>query len=75
MHKKNPDQTILSVTHGYTLRYIMALVTNQLNLLPKNAIQACNNSISIVDFETKYNEKDKKEWIDIKMQSYNLQLI
>ena len=35
LHNQNPDQTILSIAHGMTLRYLMAIITNQMNLLPK----------------------------------------
>lgn len=48
-----PDQTVLIISHGGFLRYLMCILTGQHGLLPEARFHAMNNSITIVDTETK----------------------
>lgn len=57
MHRSKPDETILMISHGQFLASFMLLITGQLNLHSVVGYIPRNNSLTIVDFTTQWNEK------------------
>ena len=53
----------------------MCILTGQHGLLPEARFHAMNNSITIVDTETKKNIPAKTEYVEARLASYNVQLI
>ena len=72
-HKKNPDQTILLVSHGFFMKQLMIQLTSQQNLMPHCRFLSNNNSIMIVDFVT--CQTQQSSFVEARLQAYNLQLI
>ena len=73
LHKETPDKTYVCISHGAFLKQLLALVTNQPK---KHEFSACkNNSLTILEFTTERNEFQNLDYIQVKMLSYNLQLI
>lgn len=74
LHKAadEPDQTVLIISHGGFVRYLMCILTGQHGLLPEARFHAMNNSITIVDTETKKNIPAKTEYVEARLVSYNV---
>ena len=72
MHRSNPLQTIFISSHGCFLRYLICLLTDQKSMLPNCNLQCANNSLTILDMETKENIPAKTEYVDVRLVAYNL---
>ena len=74
MHKFNKDKTFLCISHGCFLRVLMLTLTCQMSLLCDN-FHPKNNSLTILDFIDVKNPGTNTEYVDVKIQAFNLQLI
>lgn len=74
-HRKNPNETIVVISHGCFLRTLMSVLTAQHHLLPEARFHSNNNSLTILDLETMTSDKPPLEYVDVKLMAYNLQLI
>jgi broad specificity phosphatase PhoE len=70
LNRQNPDKTFLYISHGHVLRKLLGLTTNQGK--KTDLCQAQNLSLSIVDFTTTHNEQLGNDYIDVKLQGYNM---
>ena len=60
------------ISHGAFLHGLLALLTNQQKVLLNAMVLPVNNSISIVDFVSGWNDKHQKEYLDVKLKAFNV---
>jgi broad specificity phosphatase PhoE len=74
MYYSNIGKTILVVTHGGFLNYLLCTYTNNVPNSSSEFFIPENNSISIMEFKERYDEFKQKNFVDAYLVAYNLQL-
>ena len=77
LHKKWANETILLVTHGHFITKVVAAVSCQNQATNFKTIPR-NNSLTIIDFETKVIPEGKSagmEVVEMKLKAFNLQVV
>ena len=74
MYAENLNKTILIVSHGTLLNYLMCNYTNNVPNATSEFFIPENNSISVIELKERWDDCKAKTFIDANLVAYNLHL-